>query len=137
MVKVMFTWKDRSDRTPEACEAHYRAVHLPLAREAFDGVDGFRRLVFNRVRGHRVNDYNDPASHSAATDFDAFVELWFDSAEQMAAAMGTPPLAAMFDDHANFMETDVPANIRIYELDETVVLEAGILETGVLDAGTA
>ena len=40
MVKVMFSWKDRSDRTAEACEAHYRAVHLPLAREAFDGVDG-------------------------------------------------------------------------------------------------
>jgi|GEM_PF-3489417 len=129
MVKVMFTWKDRPDRTPEECEAHYRAVHMGLAREAFTGVDGFRRLVFNRVRGHRVNDYNNPVSHPADPPFNAYVELWFDSPEQMAQAMGRPPLAAMFDDHVNFMETDAPANIRIYELDEDVILEAA--STGV------
>jgi uncharacterized protein (TIGR02118 family) len=124
MVKVMFSWKDRPDRTPEECEAHYRKVHMQLAREAFTGVDGFRRLVYNRVRGHRVNDHNNPVSHPAPADFDAFVELWFESPELMAAAMGRPPLDAMFADHVNFMETDAPANIRIYEVDEDVILAA-------------
>ena len=103
MVKVMFTWKDRSDRTAEACEAHYRAVHLPLAREAFEGVDGFRRLVFNRVRGHRVNDYNDPASHSAATDFDAFVEAWVIKYRQGGRGVGT--IRQSFDCEAGHHQT--------------------------------
>ncbi|HEX3947638.1 MAG TPA: EthD family reductase [Acidimicrobiales bacterium] len=124
MVKVMFSWKDRSDRTAEECEAHYRAVHMGLARAAFDGVEGFRRLVFNRVRSARVNDYNHPVSQPAEPDFDSFVELWFDSQELLVEAMGTPPLDAMFEDHVNFMETDIPANIRIYEIDEAVILAA-------------
>lgn len=124
MVKMMFSWKDRSDRTAEECEGHYRAVHMGLAREAFDGVEGFRRLVYNRVRSHRVNDFNSPESHPADTDFDAFVELWFDSPELLAQAMGRPPLDAMFKDHVNFMETDIPASTRIYELDEDVFLVA-------------
>ena len=124
MVKVMFSWKDRSDRTAQECDAHYRAVHMGLARAAFDGVEGFQRLVYNRVRAHRVNDYNSPESRPAETDFDAFVELWFESPELLGQAMGRPPLDAMFKDHVNFMETDIPASTRIYELDEHVILAA-------------
>jgi uncharacterized protein (TIGR02118 family) len=124
MIKLMFSWKDRPDRTPEECDAHYRAVHMNLATVAFEGVEGFHKLVYNRVQGHRVNDYNRPEARPAEPDFDAFVELWFQNPELLQQAMGRPPLDAMFEDHVNFMETDSPANIRIYDLDEEVILAA-------------
>jgi hypothetical protein len=83
MIKVVFGWKDHPERTPEECDAHYRAVHMELARRAFDGVDGFRALVYNRVRRHFVNDFNRPEPIQREPDMDAFVELYFDSREQL------------------------------------------------------
>jgi hypothetical protein len=81
VVKVVFGWKDNPALTAQECEAHYRAHHMPMAREAFTGADGFRLL-------------------------------------------GHPVLRRMFDDHPHFMATDTPANIKIYEVEEEVVLEA-------------
>jgi len=122
MVKVLFGWKDAPTRSAQECEDHYRSNHMPLAREAYTGADGFRLLVYNRVRSCRVNDHNSPASRPAEAPMDAFVELYFDSMEQLQAAMGHPVLAKMFDDHSNFMATDVPSNVVIYEVDEEVIL---------------
>jgi uncharacterized protein (TIGR02118 family) len=121
MIKVVFTWKDHPERSAEECEAHYRAVHMPLAHEAFDGVEGFRMLRFNRVRHATVNDFNQRAPREVEPDVDAWVELYFDSAELMAKAFERPHLAALFDDHPNFMQCDTPANIRVYHVDETVI----------------
>lgn len=123
MIKMLYAWKDNPDRTPEECEAHYRAVHMELARTAFRGVDGFRALRYNRIRRHMVNNYNTPEAVPEEPDIDAFVELYFDDAQSLQAAFGSPELAAMFDDHVNFMAVDVPKNVRIYELDETTILE--------------
>lgn len=131
MVKVVFGWKDNPELGSDQCEAHYRAHHMPLAREVFTGADGFRLLRYNRVRAHRVNDYNTPAARPAEPDMDAFVELYFDSATQLEAAMAHPVLRRMFDDHPHFMATGTPANIRIYEVDEEVVLEAPVAGTQV------
>jgi EthD domain len=122
MIKLMFGWKDNPRRSAQECEAHYRAHHLLLAREAFDGTEGFELLLFNRVLGHRVNDHNQPESHPAPADMDAFIELYFDTQDHLDAAMNQPVLARMFEDHPNFMATDTPANIRIYQLAEEVVL---------------
>jgi uncharacterized protein (TIGR02118 family) len=122
VVKVMFSWKDNPDKSAEECEAHYRSHHMKLARQAFDGADGFRFLAFNRVRGHRVNDFNAPESRPQESDIDSYIELYFDSQEQMEGAMKHPVLSLMFADHANFMEVNAPANIKIYAVDETVIL---------------
>jgi uncharacterized protein (TIGR02118 family) len=124
MVKVLFSWKDNPELGAQACEDHYRAHHMALARQVYTGADGFVRLTYNRVRGHRVNDFNSETAHEAESDMDAFVELWFESAAQLQKAMGHPVLKEMFEDHPNFMAVDTPANIKIYELDEEVVLEA-------------
>ena len=122
MVKVLFGWKDAPDRSAQECEDHYRSHHMALARTAYTGADGFRLLTYNRVRRHRVNDYNSPEPHDAVAPMDAFVELYFDSMAQLQAAMGHPVLAEMFEDHPNFMDVGVPANVVIYEVDEEVVL---------------
>jgi len=120
VIKIVFGWKDRPDLTAEECEAHYRAVHMVLARRAFDGVDGFGALVYNRVRNFSVNDYNEPQPRPAEADMDAFIELFFDSREQLQAAFGRPELDTLFEDHPNFMDCSVPANIKIYDVEETV-----------------
>jgi uncharacterized protein (TIGR02118 family) len=122
VVKVVFGWRDHPGKTAQECEQHYRSVHMKLAEAAYDGVDGFVALVYNRVRGHAVNDYNQPRRIERETDMDAFCELYFRDEDSMAEAFQRPEMARLFDDHVNFMAVDSPANIRIYEVDETVVL---------------
>ena len=124
MIKVMYAWRDHPERTAEECDRHYRTVHMDLARRAWTGVPGFRALRYSRVRRHLVNDYNEPVAKEAPTDVDAFVELYVDGPEVLHAAFGRPEMDALFADHVHFMAVDVPANVRIYELDETTILEA-------------
>lgn len=120
MIKILFGWRDHPDRTAQECDAHYRAVHMGLAREAFEGVDGFGALVYNRVNRHFVNDHNQPGAIDRPTDMDAFVELYFRDRESMEAAFARPEMARLFDDHPNFMHTDTPANVRAYDVEEVV-----------------
>ena len=84
-------------------------------------VEGFRELRFNRVRRETVNDYNRREPREVEADVDAWVELYFESAELMQRAFERPQLGELFDDHPNWMECDTPANIRVYHVDETVI----------------
>ena len=118
MIKVVFRWRDHPNLGPDECDRHYRAVHMPLARAAFDGVPGFVRLVYNRVRSCTVNDFNHREPRSVIPDVDAWVDLYFASGEEMADAFTRPQLQALFDDHPNFMACDIPANIVVYQVDE-------------------
>lgn len=120
MIKLVFTWQDKPGMTAEECDAHYRAVHMDLARRAFDGAEGFRALVYNRVKRHAVNDHNDPQPIDRPSDIDAFLELFYESRELLEEAFARPQMRALFEDHVNFMATDIPANVRIYEVDEVV-----------------
>ena len=124
MIKVMFSWRDNPELGAEECERHYRAVHMVLAREAFDGVPGFIQLKYNRVRAATVNDFNQRDARVVEPDIDAWVELTFASAELMQAAFERPQLQALFDDHPNFMQCDTPANIHVYVVDEEVICAA-------------
>jgi len=124
MIKVVFGWRDHPDLGAEVCERHYRTVHMPLAREAFDGVPGFVRLSYNRVRAATVNDFNRREPREVVPDVDAWVELHFASSELLQAAFARPQLQALFDDHPNFMACDVPANIHVYHVDEEVICAA-------------
>ncbi len=120
MIKMRFGWRDRPGMTGAECEEHYRSVHMGLARQGFDGVDGFVAVVFERVRSAAVNDFNRPERREVEPDFDAFCEVYFRDAESMQAAFQRPQLAAMFADHVNFMDTESESNVRIYEVEETV-----------------
>ncbi len=124
VIKVVFGWRDHPEIGAEACEAHYRRVHMPLAQAAFDGVPGFVSLVFNRVRRATVNDFNERAPREVPPPIDAWVELRFESEELMAAAFARPQLQALFDDHPNFMEVDRPAMIYVFHVEESVIAQA-------------
>jgi uncharacterized protein (TIGR02118 family) len=124
VIRLLFGWKDRPDRTPEECEAHYRAVHIPLAQRAFDGVPGFVSLRYSRVRECRVNDFNRRESRPDEPDMDAWVELAFTDDDRLQAAFARPELQALFDDHPNFMAVDNERNIVVYRVDRTTILDA-------------
>jgi uncharacterized protein (TIGR02118 family) len=125
VIKTIFAWRDNPDLGAEACEAHYRAHHMPMAREAFQDAPGFIAIVFNRVRRHTVHDRNERDRREVPTDFDGYVELFFEDQEQMAAAFAAPKMQELFEDHGNFMDVTSVANIRVYEVDETVILSRG------------
>jgi hypothetical protein len=124
VIKMMFGWRDHPEKSAAECEQHYRAVHMDMARKAFDGADGFIAVVYNRVRGAAVNDFNLPVRREVEPDLDAIVELYFRDEQSMRAAFGRPEMARMFDDHPNFMATESVANVRIYEVEESVFFGA-------------
>jgi uncharacterized protein (TIGR02118 family) len=121
---MMFGWRDHPDKSAEECEHHYRTVHMPMAQRAFDGADGFIAVVYNRVRGAAVNDFNRPDRIEVEPDVDAIVELYFQDADTMRQAFAQPQMARMFDDHPNFMDTESAANVRIYDVEESVFFGA-------------
>jgi hypothetical protein len=122
MIKLVFAWKDNPDKTPEECEAHYRKVHMELAKQVYTGAEGFIAIAYNRVKKHSVNDFNQPNLIATPSDIDAYVELWYEDQASLEKAMGHPVLQQMWADHPNFMACDVPASVRVYEVDETVYL---------------
>jgi uncharacterized protein (TIGR02118 family) len=124
MIKMMFAWRDREDLDRQQCEDHYRSTHMPLARRAFEGKDGFIRLVYNRVVSTQVQDFNRREARDKIPPFDAFVELWFSSQDTLDAAMSAPELDQMFIDHENFMQTQSLACIQVFQIEEEVVLAA-------------
>jgi uncharacterized protein (TIGR02118 family) len=120
VIKMVFGWRDRPDKSEDECDHHYRTVHMEMAKRAFDGADGFIAVVYNRVRIAAVNDFNRPERRTVEPDLNAFVELYFRDENSMREAFSKPQMAHMFDDHPNFMNTDTAASVRIYEVDESV-----------------
>ena len=120
MIKFLYAWRDNPNRTAAECDAHYRNVHMAMAKQVYTDAEGFVAIAYNRVKKHTVNDNNEPAAIERPSDIDAFVELWFEDRASLEKAFGHPVLAQMFDDHANFMDVEGPANIRVYEVDEDV-----------------
>jgi uncharacterized protein (TIGR02118 family) len=129
VIKMLYAWHDRPDLGREGSEEHYRNVHMPLAREAFDGVPGFRALVYSRVEEQWVNDYNDPERSPVEPEFDAFVELYFDDEESLLEATKGPGFTRLFADHENFMAVDIPRNNRVFRLSETTLLRTDSVAT--------
>lgn len=124
MVKYLFTWKKKPNRTERECEQHYRTEHTRLAKIALGQIPGFRRYVQNKVLNHTVYNHNQWGRPQEATpEFDRFVELYFDDKEAMIKAFDTPEMRACFDDHVHFMDTGIPANIKVYEIEEVIPLE--------------
>lgn len=120
MIKLLYTWKDNPDLSPEECDRHYREHHTKLAMQGMAEVPGVRAYVTNRVTRHYVHDYNGLDAREAAPPFDRFVEVYFDDMESIEALFARDHMQAVFEDHPNFMETNVPASMCVYEVDEEI-----------------
>ncbi|MFZ0734586.1 MAG: EthD family reductase [Candidatus Sulfotelmatobacter sp.] len=81
MLKFMVVLYRRPDLTPEQFRRHLEQIHAPLAMN----LPGLRQYAQNHV-------IPDPKRNSP--DWDAIIELYFDSEEIMEAAWASPQGAA-------------------------------------------
>lgn len=87
MVKLVVLYGTPED--PAAFDDHYASTHEPLAQK----VPNLRRFEAGKVLG---------TPDGGPAPFYLMAELWFDSAEELAASMGTPEGRAAGGDVANF-----------------------------------
>jgi uncharacterized protein (TIGR02118 family) len=87
MVKLVVLYGAPED--PAAFDDHYATTHVPLAEK----IPNMRRFEYGKVLG---------TPDGAPAPFYYLAELWFDSADELAAAMGSPEGAAAGGDVANF-----------------------------------
>jgi EthD domain len=117
------TWKNNPRRTPEECESHYVNQHTRLALASIDAGSGLRRYVQNRVTACTWHNFNSPQPELGQADFDRYIELYFDDASAMERSFAETDMSAIFADHENFMDTEIAGSLRVYQIEETVVVD--------------
>lgn len=124
MYKVIATFKRNPQLTAEECDNYYRSFHTTLGRRLCESIPGFRKYVQNRMISTIVTDFNNAdQAHPGEGDFDWAIEFHFDRAEDLAKAFASPEMKACFADHINFMDINIPGNIKTYEVQEFMALE--------------
>jgi uncharacterized protein (TIGR02118 family) len=123
VIKLVFCLRRRADLSREEFQRHWRETHAPLVRERGPAL-GIRRYV----QVHTL-----PAGTSAALaasraveedEYDGVAELWWDSAESLAAAVSTPEGqragAELLEDERRFIDL---ARSPIFLAEESVVVD--------------
>jgi uncharacterized protein (TIGR02118 family) len=123
VIKLVFCLRRRADLSREEFQRHWRETHAPLVRERGPAL-GIRRYV---------QDHTLPAGTSAALaasrdveedEYDGVAELWWDSAESLAAAVATPEGrragAELLEDERRFIDL---ARSPIFLAEESVVVD--------------
>jgi len=87
MVKLVVAYGHPQD--PEAFDRHYTQVHMPLAEK----IPNVRRFEAGRVLG---------TVDGSQAPYYFIAELWFDSTEELQAALGSPEGQAAGTDVGNF-----------------------------------
>ncbi len=87
MVKLVVLYGSPDD--PAAFDEHYNSTHVPLAQK----IPNVRRFEAGKVLG---------TPDGGSPPFYLMAELWFDSAEELASAMGTPEGQETAGDVASF-----------------------------------
>jgi hypothetical protein len=105
MVKLVYVVRRRSDFSPQAFSARWLA-HGPLVREAADALRA-RRYVQSHTVDTPLNALF-AASRGMPPAYDGITEVWWDSADDLAAGMSTPEgrVAAtrLLDDEREFID---------------------------------
>lgn len=106
VIKLILLVSRRADLSTEGFRSYWREKHAPLLVQ----LPGLRRLVFN---------YALPGMDGAAPEYDGISEDWFESAEAMQAAFGSPTGQAVFADAPNFLDM---GRLRMFVVEEDVVV---------------
>lgn len=121
MIKLCFCLRRQPHLTREEFQQYWRTTHAPLvaARAAALGI---RRYV-------QVHTITDPrldgiaaVRGSAGQDFDGIAELWFDSADALAATPNEAAIQAglaLLEDERNFI--DLPNSPIFFAVENEVV----------------
>jgi uncharacterized protein (TIGR02118 family) len=104
MHRVLFAIHRKPDLTYEEFLAHYRDVHLPIAKR----LPKLRRYEIFPVQPGADADANAP---------DAFALMFFDSAEDFEWLLTTPEMAAAVEDNQTFID-----RFELYTVDHLPVI---------------
>ncbi len=89
MIKLVFSLRRRPEMTREEFQAYWRDQHAPLvARHA--GALRIRRYVQTHARSSELAAAQSAARGSEPDVYDGQAELWWDSLDDVAAAVSTP-----------------------------------------------
>ena len=100
MVKMVAALRRRADMTPEEFRRYWREKHGPLIQ----GLPDFTRHIRKYVQMHPV-DLPMPADATGMPPYDGIHEKWFDSFEEMGAAIAeTSNLEHVRPDEQRFLD---------------------------------
>ena len=89
MVKLVFSLRRRPEMTREEFQAYWRDRHAPLVSRHAEAL-GIRRYVQTHARSSEVAAAQSAARGGEADMYDGQAELWWDSLDDVIAAVSTP-----------------------------------------------
>lgn len=89
MIKLVFTLSRRPDMTREEFQAYWREQHAPLVARHAEALR-IRRYVQTHAQTSELATAQSAARGSEADLYDGQAELWWDSLDDVAAAVSTP-----------------------------------------------
>ena len=89
MVKLVFSLRRRPEMTREEFQAYWRDRHAPLVARHADALR-IRRYVQTHARSSDLAAAQSAARGSEPDYYDGQAELWWDSLEDVLAAVSTP-----------------------------------------------
>lgn len=113
VIKQTSFFKRRRDLAPEDFRAYWRGHHADVVR----CLKGLKRYVQNHVVGAEEG-----------RGFDGIAEVWFEDKDAMRASAGSPELAAVRADEANFIDAESMA---------AIICDEWVIKDGVAPPGAA
>ena len=92
MIKLVYCITKKPGMTDGEFSRYWKDVHGPIGAR----IPGLRRLI----QSHRITVKGDKYQ----PDYDGVAELWFDDAQSMLSARGTPEWEASVQDEVNFID---------------------------------
>ncbi len=89
MIKLVFTLSRRPEMTREEFQAYWREQHAPLVSRHAEALR-IRRYVQTHAQTSELATAQSAARGSEADLYDGQAELWWDSLDDIAAAVSTP-----------------------------------------------
>ena len=89
MIKLVFTLARRPDMTREEFQTYWRERHAPLVSRHAEALR-IRRYVQTHAQTSELAAAQSAARGSEADVYDGQAELWWDSLDDIAAAVSTP-----------------------------------------------
>ena len=126
MIKLVFTLRRREDMTREEFQRYWREQHAPLVRRHADALR-IRRYVQVHARDTNLDEAIAGPRGSEPRFYDGAAELWWDSLEELIAALssdaGQAASQELLEDEQRFI--DLPRS-PIWLGEETAVIGAGV-----------
>ncbi len=106
MVKLVYCLRRRADVSPEAFYRYWLDTHAPKVKSVAEALRA-RRYIQSHTCGPDLNEAF-VASRGLAPAYDGITEVWWDSVEDVKAAMATSAgldaMAMLLEDESRFID---------------------------------